>query len=75
MQSAMIKSILTSPVSGFTRISLEMLFVPNLVSHNILQNSANLGKNAELNTEGMHSSKKLVNIIGALTGAIGTLAC
>ena len=51
-------------------ISLDILLVANLVSQRILQNSANLGKKADSNTEGIHNSKKLVNS----TGEIGTLA-
>ena len=49
-------------------MSLEILFVANLVSHDGLQNSANLGKMLNQKTEGIHSSKKFVNTNGALVG-------
>lgn len=66
MQIAIIRSTLTSPVSGFILISLIILLVASLVSQSTLQNSANLGKNAELNTDGIHNSKKLVNSVGVI---------
>ncbi len=60
MQIAVIRLALTSPVSGFIDISLEMLFVANLVSHVTLQNSANLGRNAPSSIEGMQVRRNLL---------------
>ena len=74
IHKAIIRSRFIAPVSEFTIISLPMLLVANLVSQFMLQNSINLGKNAESLIEGIQSSKKLVRTIGVLTEATGIFA-